>query len=158
MVFSTFLLTVLVVLGVQLQCAVGQIVYKPETSNSVPLNAGHKFNLVYSAHTGYAPNFRNSQLQKPDYRLQLSHYTRYNAPLTFTLRNTPSPDDWLYEHNLVTVKSIIAIVDRLTVGISCHYNWAFAIAGNGLGMVLNKAPIKISFAAVVGGAPNLYHR
>jgi len=52
----------------------------------------------------------------------------------------------------------MAIVNWLNIGINCHYNWAFALAGNGLGMVLNKAPVKISFAAVVGGAPNLCHR
>jgi hypothetical protein len=158
MAFFTFLLTVLIVFGVQLQYVVAQVIYRPETNTQAAFNPGHKFDLVYSAKTGYAPNMGNGQLQKPDYRLQLNHYTQYRAPSTFTLRNTPRPDDWLYEHNLVTVKSIMAIADRLSVGISCHYNWAFAIVGSGLGMVLNKAPIKISFAAVVGGAPNLCHR
>ena len=79
---------------------------------------------------------------------------------TFSLHyfNTNAGDDWLNEHNMVMVKSIIQIANRLVVGINCHYNWAFTIAGNGAGMVLNKLPIKIYFAAVAGGAPDLGHR
>jgi hypothetical protein len=158
MAFFTFLLTVLIVFLVQIQCTVAQVIYKPEPgASSMAFNPGHKSGLVYSGNTSFVQNFRNSQLQKPGYRPQLSYYTKYCPPATFTLRNISS-DDWLYEHNLVTVKSIVAIVNRLCVGINCRYNWAFAIAGNGLGMVLNKAPIKIAFAAEVGGAPNLCHR
>jgi len=79
---------------------------------------------------------------------------------TFSLHyiNNNSGDDWLNEHNMVVVKSIIHIANRLIVGINCHYNWSFIIAGNGAGMVLNKLPVKIYFAGVMGGAPDLGHR
>ena len=155
----TFLLTVLIVLLVQVQYVAAQLVYRPETGTTLAaINPGHKVNLVSSGNNSYAQNLKNGQLQRTDYRVQLNNYTRYSPSSTFTLHNTPTADDWLYEHNLVTVKSIVTIVNRLCIGINCGHNWAFAIAGDGLGMVLNKAPIKISFVASTGGAPNLCHR
>ena len=91
--------------------------------------------------------------------LPLNHY-KGNEWSTFSIHyNSTNPtDEWLNENNLVMVKSFIQIANRLMVGINCRYNWSFAIGGNGAGMVLNKLPIKIYFAAVMGGAPDLCHR
>ena len=121
----------------------------PSASNN---NMAHRITMSPSVSPRLNAIPRNGYLQLNQYRGSLWS--------TFSLRynNGNAGDDWLNEHNLVMVKSVIQIVNRLVVGINCHYNWSFTIAGNGAGMMLNKLPFKIYFAGVVGDAPNLGHR
>jgi len=76
-----FILMVLFVCLLQFQHSAAQVIYRGDAISAVKaFKPGQKLSLAYPTSAGYSRSTRNRQLQKPDYRLQLNHYSKYSPP------------------------------------------------------------------------------